>query len=136
MSKQRSTNLGLLIIRIGIGAMFILAHGLPKLLGGPARWKAVGGAMSNLGITFAPTLWGFAAAMAEFGGGFLLIVGLFTRFASSAMAFTMLVATLQHLARGDTLLQSSHPIEVGVVLLGLAFLGAGAYSLDRRLGKA
>lgn len=136
MTRQRSINIGLLVIRLGIGAMFILAHGLPKLLGGPARWKAVGGAMSTLGISFAPTLWGFAAAMAEFGGGVLLIFGLFTRFASTAMAFTMLVATLQHLAGGETLLQSSHPIEVGVTLLGLAFLGAGAYSLDRRIGKA
>ena len=136
MTRQGSINIGLLIIRLGLGTMFILAHGLPKLLGGPERWKAVGKVMSTLGIHFAPTLWGFAAAMAEFGGGILLILGLFTRFASAAMAFTMLVATLQYLPGGATLLKVSHPIEVGVTLLGLVFLGAGAYSLDRRLGKA
>lgn len=136
MTKQASANLGLLIIRLGLGFMFIVAHGLPKLLGGPERWKLVGGAMSQLGIRFAPAAWGFAAAMAEFGGGILLILGLFTRFASASLAFVMLVATMQHLGRGETLLQSSHPIEVGVALVGLALLGAGAYSLDRRRGKA
>jgi putative oxidoreductase len=136
MTKQGSANLGLLIIRVGLGAMFIVAHGLPKLLGGPERWKAVGSAMSYLGVRFAPTAWGFAAALAEFGGGILLILGLFTRFASASMAFVMLVATMQHLGRGEPLLRASHPIEVGVVLVGLALVGAGAYSLDRRLGKA
>lgn len=136
MTKQGSSNLGLLVLRLGLGGMFIVAHGLPKLMGGPERWKAVGGAMANLGITFAPTAWGFAAAMAEFGGGILLVLGLFTRFASVAMAFTMLVATVQYFAKGSTLLQASHSIEVGIALVALALMGAGAHSLDRRLGKA
>jgi len=133
MSKQ---NVGILILRVGLGAMFIVVHGLPKLLGGPERWKAVGSAMSHLGIHFAPVAWGFAAAMAEFAGGILLILGLFTRFASASMAFVMLVAATQHLAKGDPLVRASHPIEVGIVLVALAIMGAGAYSLDRRLGKA
>src|SRR5690606_7683213 len=133
MSKQ---NVGILLLRVGLGIMFVVVHGLPKLLGGPERWKAVGSAMSNLGIHFAPAAWGFAAAMAEFGGGILLILGLFTRFASASMAFVMLVATTQYLAKGEPLLRASHPIEVGVAVVALAIMGAGAYSRDRRLGKA
>ncbi|HLV60670.1 MAG TPA: DoxX family protein [Fredinandcohnia sp.] len=136
MSKQARVDLGLLVLRIGLGAMFIVAHGLPKLLGGPDRWKAVGQAMSALGIHFAPLAWGLAAALSEFGGGILLVLGLFTRMTSLVMTFTMFVATAQHFAQGHTLLQASHSIEVGIALVALALMGAGAHSLDRRLGKA
>lgn len=136
MSKQARVDLGLLVLRIGLGAMFIVAHGLPKLLGGPDRWKAVGQAMSALGINFAPLAWGLAAALSEFGGGILLVLGLFTRMTSLVMTFTMFVATAQHFAQGHTLLQASHSIEVGIALVALALMGAGAHSLDRRLGKA
>lgn len=136
MNKQGMSNLGLLVLRVGLGGMFIVAHGLPKLLGGPDRWTAVGGAMGALGIHFAPMAWGLAAALSEFVGGIFLALGLFTRFASVVMAFTMSVATIQHFAKGQTLLQASHSIEVGIALIALALLGAGAHSLDRRLGKA
>lgn len=53
-------NTGLLIIRIGLGIMFMM-HGYPKLLGGPDKWEAVGGAMKHTGITFFPTFWGLMA---------------------------------------------------------------------------
>lgn len=136
MSKQGRFDLGLLVLRVGLGGMFIVAHGLPKLMGGPERWKAVGQAMSALGIHFAPVGWGLAAALSEFGGGILLVLGLFTRLTSVVMTFTMFVATAQYFAKGSTLLQASHSIEVGIALIALALMGAGAHSLDRRLGKA
>ena len=71
-------NEGLLILRIGIGIMFML-HGFPKLTGGTEAWTKVGGALSALGINFAHTFMGFMAAISEFGGGLLLLLGLFTR---------------------------------------------------------
>lgn len=40
---------GLLILRIGIGGMFIF-HGAPKMFGGPERWEGIGGAMASVGI--------------------------------------------------------------------------------------
>jgi putative oxidoreductase len=35
-------NLGLLIIRVGLGVMFIY-HGYPKLMGGVKEWTELGG---------------------------------------------------------------------------------------------
>lgn len=135
MSNEQKRSLGLLVVRLGVGAMFILVHGLPKLMGGPDRWAKVGSAMSHLGITFAPTFWGLAAALTEVFGGILLMMGLFTRQVSLALAGTMFVATMMHFGVGDTLLASSHSIEIGVVFLGLVFAGGGGYSLDARLRR-
>lgn len=129
-SLSKFKNSGLLLIRVGLGIMFIM-HGYPKLFGGPEFWKNVGQAMQHVGITFLPMAWGFLAAIAETIGGFLLLIGLLFRPATLALAFTMLIASLHHLNAGDGLMGSSHAIEVGVVFLGLAFLGPGKYSVDR-----
>lgn len=123
-------DLGLLVLRVGLGIMFIV-HGAPKLMGGPELWTGIGGAMSNLGITFAPTFWGFMAGLAEAGGGVLLILGLWTRWASSVLTFTMIVAALHHLVKGDGVLRASHAIEAAVVFAALVLIGPGRYSVDR-----
>lgn len=54
-------NLGLLIIRIGLGIMFIY-HGYPKLMGGTESWKHLGDSMKYVGIHFWPMIWGLLAA--------------------------------------------------------------------------
>lgn len=124
---------GLLLARVGLGLMMIIVHGAPKLFGGPEVWAMVGGSMANFGIDFAPTFWGFCAAMAEFGGGIALILGVAVRPASAGLAFTMLVAAVMHLAAGEGLKGASHPVEVGVVFLGLILMGGGRFSLDAKL---
>ena len=45
-SLERYRDFGLLLLRIGLGAMFIW-HGAPKLVGGPETWTRLGGAMAN-----------------------------------------------------------------------------------------
>lgn len=132
LSSDKRHDIGLLFMRVGIGIMFIVAHGLPKLVGGPERWALVGGAMSYLGIKAYPALWGFLATIAELGGGVLLILGKWVRPASAAMLFTMVVAASMHLLKGDGLLKASHPIEAAIFFVGLLFLGGGKYGLDRR----
>lgn len=111
-------NLGFLILRIGIGIMFLL-HGFPKLMGGIQTWEFLGSQMSAVGINFAPVFWGFMAAISESLGGLLLILGLFTRPAAFLMLFTMLIATLMHLTNGDGLKGASHAIELGIVFISL-----------------
>ena len=136
MSREREgDDLGLLVLRIGIGVMFILVHGGPKLLGGPERWEQVGGAMAVLGITAFPVAWGLAAACAEFLGGIGVLLGLWTRWACGFLTFTMAVAATMHLTRGDGWGVASHAIEVGTVFLSLTLIGPGAYSVDRLLQK-
>ena len=128
LSKYR--DLGLLVMRLGLGVMF-LYHGIPKLMGGPEAWTNIGGAMSNFGIMFAPAFWGFMAAVSEAGGGVCLILGLALRPACLFLLATMFVAVTFHLGRGDILLEASHAIEDGIVFIGLFIIGPGKYSLDK-----
>lgn len=132
---ERNKDFGLLILRIGIGLAFIFIHGWGKIFGGTELWTKIGGAMSNLGITFAPVFWGFMAAVSEFGGGIFLVLGLFTRTASSFMAFTMIVAMTQHLVKLDSWGRVFYPIEMLAVFLALMFLGAGKFSMDNFIFK-
>ncbi|MEJ7780773.1 MAG: DoxX family protein [Daejeonella sp.] len=129
LGKYRNT--GLLIIRLGLGTMFML-HGYPKLLGGPAYWEDIGEAMSHLGITFVPVAWGLMAALIETFGGFLILLGLAFRPVCLLLLFTMIVAAAMHLSNGDGLMTASHAIEVGFVFFGLAFVGPGGYSVDKK----
>lgn len=130
--KAYYADLGILILRIGIGWMFVL-HGWPKIIGGSEKWAKLGGAMKHIGITFAPEFWGFMGAFAEFGGGILLMIGLFTRLSAGMMAFTMFIAATLHLATGDGVSGASHAIEALFVFVLLLFIGPGKYSLDKQL---
>jgi putative oxidoreductase len=131
-NRYRYADLGLLVLRLGLGVMLVV-HGYPKLMGGPEKWTALGGAMQSFGIDFAPTAWGLAAAVAETIGGQLLALGLLFRWACAALLLTMLVAAVSHLAAGEGFNAYSHALELGFVLLGLLLVGPGKYSADQQL---
>ena len=130
LSKYRNT--GLLILRVGIGAM-MMVHGFPKLAGGTEMWTGVGKSMGLIGIDFLPIFWGFMAAATETIGGFLLILGLFFRPANMLLVFTMIIAALVHLSDPKQgLKEASHAIELGIIFFSLIFIGPGKYSIDKK----
>ena len=129
LGKYRNT--GLLMTRIGLGILFML-HGYPKLLGGPEKWEVIGGAMKYVGIDFLPLVWGLFAAITETFGGFLILLGLAFRPVCLLLTFTMAIATSMHLNSNEGFMSASQAIEMGVVFLGLAFVGPGAYSVDKK----
>jgi putative oxidoreductase len=131
-NSYRTRDLGLLILRVGLGMMFTM-HGYPKLMGGAAAWTEIGGVMKLVGINFSPTAWGFMAAAAEAVGGQLLAVGLFFRFTCLALFVTMVMATIMHVSKGDNFGGYSHSVESAFVFLGLLFIGPGRYSVDQLL---
>jgi putative oxidoreductase len=133
LNKYR--DIGLLVLRVGIGGMFIF-HGAPKIIAGPEKWGQLGMAMGTFGIHFLPVFWGFMASFAEFIGGILIILGLFFRPACMLLTINMTVATSFHLNRGDGLLGASHAIEAGILFLSLVLIGPGKYSLDEKLGPS
>ena len=126
---------GILFIRLGFGFAFIFVHGYDKIMGGPALWEKIGGAMGQYGLTFAPVFWGFMASVSEFAGGILILLGLFTRPASAFMAFTMLTAFMMHTSKLDPWNRAIYPMEMFAVFMGLLFLGAGKFSIDALIAK-
>jgi len=124
-------NLGILILRLGIGFMFVL-HGWPKFIGGPDKWIKLGEyGMNTIGINFIPSFWGFMAAFSEFFGGIHLILGLFTRFYSLLLLITMFIAMMTHIS--DGIMSASHAIESLIIFLSLFLMGGGKYSLDHTI---
>jgi putative oxidoreductase len=124
-------NVGLLVIRLGIGFSMLAFHGYGKITGGPELWAGVGSHMQNLGIGFGFVVWGFMAAFSEFVCSILIMLGVLFRPATALLAFTMLVAILRHLnlpadspASGWT--GASHAVELLVIYVGLMLTGPGS----------
>ena len=123
-----------LVLRVMLGLTLFFAHGLPKITA-PDRWEREGEAMANLGITFAPVFWGFMAGATETLAGILFIIGLAVRPSALVMLFVMFVAALNSLVNvGNLAGGRAHPVDFAAGALALLILGAGAYSLDKKLG--
>lgn len=134
---KRSNNLsnyrdfGILIIRVGLGIMFIY-HGYPKLMGGINKWEALGSATKYVGIQFWPVMWGFLSAIVETLGGLLLAIGLTFRPVCLLLVINLIVAVALNFGKGEGLSGASHAIEDAIAFGGLLFIGPGRYSVDKK----
>lgn len=137
ISNTNTNNaLSSLALRLSLAVIFI-AHGAQKLFGffGGYGLEGTGQWMESIGL--APGyLMALAAGSAEFFGGFLLLIGLFTRASALILAITMMVAIFSvHIGNG--LFMSANGFEFGLTLFGasiaLMFSGAGKYSIDAKL---
>ena len=126
---SQATDVGLLVLRLGIGLTMALAHGLGKLPPSEGFVQATAG----MGFPL-PAVFAWAAALSEFLGGLLIAVGLLTRPAALALAFTMAVARfVQH--GSDPFGDGELALVYLVAALALVFTGAGRYALDRVLWR-
>ena len=91
------TDLGILILRIGIGLNMMVMSGWGKVTGGEAMLRMVGGSLPSFGWSEMPLVWGCLAAFAEFFCSGFLILGVFFRFSLLMLGFTMSVAVSVHL---------------------------------------
>ena len=123
-------DLGLLVLRAGIGIMMTL-HGWPKLAGGLPAWEKLGQAVSHVGINFFPGFWGFSCAMVETIGGVLLIIGFCIRPVTILLTLNFIVATVLLYKTSGVFLDWSRPAEMLILFFSLIFIGAGKYSVDR-----
>jgi putative oxidoreductase len=127
ITLPNSASAALLILRLIVGVAFIY-HGWGKIQN-PFGWIPAPSPV--------PGFFQMLAAVAEFGGGIALILGLFTRLASLGLGITMAVATLFHaVVMKDPFVNmtggSSYEPALGYLGVALIFLtiGAGKFSLD------
>lgn len=120
---------GLLVFRFFVGASMALAHGFGKL---PPSEQLVQG-VAGMGFP-APLFFAWCAALSEFFGGLFIAAGLFTRWSSAFLAFTMFVAAfVAH--RADTFNVKELALMYMFSFILLIFCGAGKYSIDRLFRK-
>ena len=132
------------ILRLVLGVVFF-AHGAQKMLG----WFGGSGFSGTMGFFTShmniPAPFAFLAIAAEFFGGLGLILGFLTRIAAFGIAVNMLVAIFMvHAPNGMfmnwTGQQKGEGFEYHLLALAITvFLmirGAGAFSIDRAMGKA
>ena len=134
---QKLEPFALLILRIGIG-IILIPHGAQKFFGwfGGLGFEKFVALFNTLG--YRPGIfWLTLVALTEFVGGFLLLIGLFTRAAALALVIFMIVAV--HFTSGKGFFWTQGGLEYSLLILfvGLVFLirGGGEYSLDRKLGR-
>lgn len=129
-------DLGLLLIRVIIGALFI-GHGAQKLFGwfGGHGLKGTGSWFESINMKPGITLALFAG-VAELIGGSLFLLGLFTPLAGILIAGTMVMAIVKvHGQNG--LWATTNGYEYNLTLLavaiGIAFIGPGQFAFDSLL---
>jgi putative oxidoreductase len=123
--------LAVLLVRLVMGLAFVL-HGWPKIQN-PMGW------MNAMGGSSVPSFLQALAALAEFGGGIALILGLLTPIAAFGLVCQMIGALiLVHLPQGHPFVSQGGPsYELPLVYLVMAILlialGPGKWSLDALL---
>jgi putative oxidoreductase len=143
-------DLGLLILRLA-GIYLALGHGWGKLVGlagGSTRFVE---GVASMGFP-APLVFAWAAALSEFVGGLCVTLGLFTRLAAAFAACSMFVACfIRHRALSQLLSwlgvapASEDAIKAWgnpelaftylLIMVGVALIGPGLFSLDAKLGR-
>jgi putative oxidoreductase len=136
---------GLTILRVAVGIVF-MAHGAQKLFGafGGAGLTGTAGYFTTLGLSPSyplAVLWG----VVEFGGGALVFLGAWTRWAAIPLGLLTCVAVWKiHLLNGffiNWMLAPGmgHGYEFDLVLIAacacLSLTGAGELSIDRLLHR-
>ncbi len=142
MRFGKNTGTGLLVLRVGIGAVFF-AHGWTKLFG--MQISFVQGMLAMVGWVLPEwLLW--MVALLELVGGLALVLGIFARPFALLLGLEMVVAVmLFHLREGFFIASVpnaplAYGFEYHVALIAslvcLFLAGPGLWSLDRRRAAA
>lgn len=130
-------DLALLVLRLVVGVLFA-GHGAQKLFGafGGGGLDGTASMFDNIGLR-PGWLHARAAGTAEFAGGALLALGLFTPFAAAVLIAVMTAAVITvHAPNGiwNTNQGYEFNLVMAAVVFALSGIGAGSWSLDNAFG--
>ncbi len=131
MKKLHNADLGILLIRVALGIVFIYA-GWFKL----NNMEMVIGGFASMGFA---TWLAYLVAYVEFLGGIALVLGIFVRYVGILLAIVMLVAMIKvHIPNGYSLANNGYEYVLLLMLASLAIttLGAGKYSVAKLFKKS
>jgi putative oxidoreductase len=138
-TNEGAMDLALLFIRLALGAIFIV-HGAQKLFPGLMGGEGMSGFtkfVETLQVP-APQVMAYLAAISEFGGGILVLLGLFARIGGLAIAGVMIVAIVKvHLKNGFFADNKGYEYQLALLSMALAvaIAGAGRIGLGTLVGR-
>jgi putative oxidoreductase len=130
LMMDKMKDVALLVSRVLLALMFVIAG-----------WGKIGGYAGTQGYMEAMGVPGAVLPLVillELGGGLAIVLGLFTRSIAVLLAgFTLMAAFLFHYQPAEQMqmLMFMKNLSIAGGFLALAAAGAGAFSLDARLGK-
>jgi len=129
MLHERTAPYGALVLRVGLGVMFI-AHALLKYF--VFTLPGTVGFFEKIGL---PGPLAYAVFAVELVGGVLLVLGVATRWVALALVPVLLGAAWVHLPNGWLFSAPNggweYPVFLAAAALTLALLGDGAHALRR-----
>jgi putative oxidoreductase len=134
-TRDTTASIGILALRLMIGLMMLIGHGLPKLQGYSSIKDWYVPEIFPLNY-MTPTVSLIATIMAEFGASALIVLGIATRPAAFLLGFAMVVAAFGvHGAApwfmGPGVPMSKEPALLYLIpMIVIILTGGGAYSLD------
>ena len=128
---NHSANIGIAVIRIGIGLMYGL-HGLFKVLGGTQELEALGSSFAQLsGTPLNHQLMGWMAAGSQILSGLLLATGFKKVWGLLIGLPPLLIAAVILVREGEPFSHFSHPIELSILFTGLLIYYRGVPGKQR-----
>jgi putative oxidoreductase len=143
MGKVNRSDVGLLLLRIGLGSLFLF-YGSQKMFGAFGGRGYTGQVDAFIGMGFPPLL-AHLAILVEFLGGAAILIGFLTPFAGILLAIMMSVATYKSMGQPDAwsmLLTSGKGPDIArffytfilaLAALSVGIMGAGRISMDAKL---
>ncbi|HMI58676.1 MAG TPA: DoxX family protein [Gemmatimonadaceae bacterium] len=132
-ATEKNIDRALLVLRLVLASIFIV-HGYQKVFG--FGFSGVAGMFGQIGVPLASVTGPFIAIL-ELVGGIALLFGLFTRIIAFLLACDMLGAMIfVHAKNGFSAPKGIENVLGNFgMLVAVALLGAGAYSLDAFLAR-
>jgi len=132
-TSEKNLDWALLVLRLVLAAVFI-SHGHQKLFG--MGISGVTGFFTNIGVPLAGVFAPFVSLL-EFVGAIALLFGAFTRVTALLLACDMLGAIIFVHAKNGFSAPKGVEMVLGNfgMLVAVALVGAGAYSIDALLSR-
>ncbi len=124
MKFTHNTSIGLLILRLVIGAIFIMA-GWSKV----SNMAGTVAMFAGMGIT---PFWAYVASYVELLGGISLVVGYGSKISSALLSIVMIVAI--YVVQAGGMMAIMAPLAILGATLALFFTGSGKYGFGSDCG--
>jgi putative oxidoreductase len=131
MTQEKRTDLALLVLRVTAGVIFVF-HGYGKIFGGQPGMAGFTKMVTGLGFPL-PGIFAWAAALSEFVGGIMLILGVYPSLAAVFTAIVMIVAGF--MVKKGALPKADPDYALLAMSIAIILLGGGKYGLGRFLPK-